>query len=84
MRTLNKKVPSLINIFAGDLNAGGQYVKISDLEKSRLRNVMNEEKQVYSWLIQDHVDTTATNTLAAYDRQLILNFFMNQNYETKI
>ena len=45
---------------------------------------MNEEKQVYSWLIQDHVDTTATNTLAAYDRQLILNFFMNQNYETKI
>ena len=39
---------------------------------------MNEEKEVYSWLIPDHVDTTATNTLAAYDRFLFLIFIINK------
>ena len=54
----------------GDLNAGGQFVKASDWPKIRLRPLRSEdgEPPVYRWLIPDHVDTTASNTLAAYDR----------------
>lgn len=51
-------------LFLGDFNAGGDYVKNSDWPKIRLRS----DKKKYHWLIKDHVDTTATNTLAAYDR----------------
>ena len=50
-------------VIAGDLNAGGTFVKPTDWAKCRLRG------EGYSWLIADHQDTTATNTLAAYDRQ---------------
>ena len=50
-------------VIAGDLNAGGTFVKPADWAQCRLRG------EEYSWLIPDHLDTTATNTLAAYDRQ---------------
>ena len=50
-------------VIAGDLNAGGTFVKPADWNRCRLRG------EEYSWLIADHQDTTATNTLAAYDRQ---------------
>ena len=49
-------------MIAGDLNAGGQFIRQSDWSKCRLRQAG------YTWLIPDHVDTTASNTLAAYDR----------------
>ena len=49
-------------MIAGDLNAGGQFIRQSDWAKCRLRQAG------YTWLIPDHVDTTASNTLAAYDR----------------
>ena len=51
-------------IIAGDLNAGGSYVRPADWAMCRLRGPQ------YGWLIADHQDTTATNTLAAYDRIL--------------
>ena len=47
-------------LIAGDLNASGIYFKTP--EDNRLRGPQ------YKWLIEDHVDTTATDTLAAYDR----------------
>ena len=45
-------------------------MKASDWPKIRLRPLRSEdgEPPVYRWLIPDHVDTTASNTLAAYDR----------------
>ena len=49
-------------VIAGDLNAGGSYVRAAQWEACRLRGPQ------YTWLISDHLDTTATNTLAAYDR----------------
>ena len=55
-------------LIAGDLNAGGQFVKQSDWKDCRLRRLDSSGDQVYRWLIPDHMDTTATNTLAAYDR----------------
>ena len=48
-------------LIAGDLNASRPYVY--DWEKCPLR----DEKK-YEWYIKDHVDTTATGTMAAYDR----------------
>jgi len=50
-------------IIMGDFNAGGTFVRPSDWVTNRLRQ--NSE---FKWLIADHLDTTATNTLAAYDR----------------
>ena len=56
-------------MIAGDLNAGGQFVKASDWPRIRLRPRRSDgETPLYSWLIPDHMDTTASNTLAAYDR----------------
>jgi len=49
-------------IILGDFNAGGAYIRSQDWEKNRLRG------PGFTWLIPDHMDTTATNTLAAYDR----------------
>ena len=45
-------------------------MKASDWARIRLRPLRSEdgEPPVYRWLIPDHVDTTASNTLAAYDR----------------
>ena len=45
-------------------------MKASDWPRIRLRPLRSEdgEPPVYRWLIPDHVDTTASNTLAAYDR----------------
>ena len=40
------------------------FIKASDWSDIRLR-------RGYDWLIPDHVDTTATNTLAAYDRIVV-------------
>ena len=59
----------------GDLNAGGQFVKASDWPRIRLRPLRSEggEPPVYRWLIPDHVDTTASNTLAAYDRFRVID-----------
>ena len=54
-------------IILGDFNAGGTYIRSQDWEKNRLRG------PGFTWLIPDHVDTTATNTLAAYDR--LTDFF---------
>ena len=48
-------------LIAGDLNASRPYVY--DWDKCPLR----DEKK-YEWYIKDHVDTTATGTMAAYDR----------------
>ena len=58
-------------IIAGDLNAGGSYVRSSDWAQCRLRG------SEYSWLIADHQDTTATNTLAAYDRIITCSQTLN-------
>jgi len=52
-------------IILGDLNASGPYIRTRDWETNRLR------KSEFNWLIPDHMDTTATNTLAAYDRIII-------------
>jgi len=52
-------------IILGDLNASGPYIRTRDWEKNRLRNTR------FNWLIPDHMDTTATNTLAAYDRIIV-------------
>lgn len=60
-------------IILGDLNASGQYIKSRDWETNRLRGAE------YNWLIPDHVDTTATNTLAAYDRLVIKFSFFNSS-----
>ena len=49
-------------IILGDFNAGGAYIRSQDWEKNRLRG------PGFTWLIPDHMDTTATNTLSAYDR----------------
>ena len=56
-------------IILGDFNAGGTYIRSQDWEKNRLRG------PGFTWLIPDHVDTTATNTLAAYDR--LTDFFIS-------
>ncbi len=56
-------------LILGDLNAGGSYVTNSDWSKIRLRNL----KSNFHWLIPDHVDTTATNSIAAYDRIIAYN-----------
>jgi len=58
-------------IILGDLNASGQYIKSRDWETNRLRGAE------YNWLIPDHVDTTATNTLAAYDRIIVCGPMMD-------
>lgn len=50
-------------LILGDLNAGGSYYTGSDIAACRLR-----QDPRYHWLIPDHMDTTATATLAAYDR----------------
>jgi hypothetical protein len=53
-------------IILGDFNAGGTYVSGDgggDFDRVRLRS-----DRKFHWLIPDHMDTTATNTLAAYDR----------------
>ena len=49
-------------IILGDFNASGAYIRSQDWRKNRLRGAG------FKWLIPDHLDTTATNTLAAYDR----------------
>ena len=49
-------------ILLGDFNAGGTYIRSQDWETNRLRG------DEFNWLIPDHMDTTTTNTLAAYDR----------------
>ena len=51
-------------IILGDFNASRPYIK--DWQGNALKN--NPD---YHWLIQDHVDTTATGTLASYDRIVI-------------
>ena len=48
-------------LIAGDLNASRPYVY--DWNNCPLR-----DKKKYTWYIKDHVDTTATQTMAAYDR----------------
>ena len=48
-------------LIAGDLNASRPYVY--DWDKSPMRDAKK-----YDWFIKDHVDTTATGTMAAYDR----------------
>jgi len=58
-------------MIAGDLNAGGQFIRQSDWAKCRLRQAG------YTWLIPDHVDTTASNTLAAYDRIIVCSDSLN-------
>ena len=57
-------------ILLGDFNAGGTYIRSQDWETNRLRG------DEFNWLIPDHMDTTTTNTLAAYDRlRLLLSRF---------
>ena len=53
-------------VLMGDFNGGGSYMTKSDWESNRLRN---DKKHI--WLIPDHIDTTTTDTLAAYDRIVI-------------
>jgi len=52
-------------VILGDLNAGGNYVSSHDWTENRLR------EPNFTWLIPDHMDTTATSTLAAYDRIVV-------------
>ncbi|XP_023335778.1 deoxyribonuclease-1 isoform X2 [Eurytemora carolleeae] len=52
-------------ILLGDFNAGGTYIRSQDWETNRLRG------DEFNWLIPDHMDTTTTNTLAAYDRIVV-------------
>ena len=54
-------------LILGDLNAGGAYFSGADLASCRLRR-----DEQYHWLIPDHTDTTATATLAAYDRLIVV------------
>ena len=61
-------------IIMGDFNAGGTYVRPSDWESNRLRQDCG-----YKWLIADYMDTTATNTLAAYDRIIAWGDEMNES-----
>ena len=49
-------------VIAGDLNAGGTFVRPADWAQCRLRG------EDYSWLIPDHLGTTANNIPLAYDR----------------
>eukprot|EP00088_Acartia_fossae_P043967 TRINITY_DN4655_c0_g1_i1.p1 TRINITY_DN4655_c0_g1~~TRINITY_DN4655_c0_g1_i1.p1 ORF type:complete len:469 (-),score=97.58 TRINITY_DN4655_c0_g1_i1:130-1536(-) len=59
-------------VILGDLNASGPYLKTRDWETNRLRG------PTFQWLIPDHIDTTATNTLAAYDRIIALGPICDQ------
>lgn len=61
-------------IIMGDFNAGGTFVRPADWETNRLR-----QDSEYVWLIADHLDTTATNTLAAYDRIVAWGEDMNES-----
>ena len=60
-------------IILGDFNAGGSYVNKGDLDKVALRR-----DRRFCWLIPDHTDTTATNTLAAYDRIVVYGDMINR------
>ena len=60
-------------IILGDFNAGGSYVNKGDLDQATLRS----DKR-FRWLIADHTDTTATNTLAAYDRIVVFGDMINR------
>jgi len=51
----------------GDLNAGGSYFSGKEATSCRARSHPD-----FHWLIPDHVDTTATSTLAAYDRIIVV------------
>uniref|UniRef100_A0A8C5QXW3 Deoxyribonuclease n=1 Tax=Leptobrachium leishanense TaxID=445787 RepID=A0A8C5QXW3_9ANUR len=53
-------------IFLGDFNAACSYVSSSDWEHIRLR-----DEEVFSWLIEDSVDTTVGSTFCAYDRIVV-------------
>ena len=66
-------------MIAGDLNAGGTFVKQSDWRNCKLRRADSGGQLRYRWLIADHVDTTATNTLAAYDRLIVCGDAMSQS-----
>ena len=57
---VNSRTRTTNILIAGDLNASRPYVY--DWDKSPLRD------KKYEWYIKDHVDTTATGTMAAYDR----------------
>ena len=59
-------------IILGDFNAGGSYLNKGELDAVTLRS----DKR-YRWLIADHIDTTATNTLAAYDRIVVFGDMIN-------
>ena len=48
-------------MIAGDLNASRPYVYSWD-------NCPLRDAKKYTWYLKDHVDTTATGTMAAYDR----------------
>ncbi|XP_063285055.1 deoxyribonuclease-1-like [Pelobates fuscus] len=53
-------------IFLGDFNAACSYVSSSDWSNIRLRN-----EDVFSWLIEDSVDTTVGASDCAYDRIVV-------------
>jgi len=69
-----KKLGTSNVIIMGDFNAGGAFVRPLDWETNRLR-----QRAEYKWLIADHLDTTATNTLAAYDRIITWGEGMNDS-----
>lgn len=60
-------------IILGDFNAGGSY-----LNKGELDSVVLRSDKRFHWLIADHIDTTATNTLAAYDRIVVFGDMINR------
>ena len=60
-------------IILGDFNAGGSYLNKGELDQVALRS----DKR-FRWLIPDHTDTTATNTLAAYDRIVVFGDMINR------
>ena len=60
-------------IILGDFNAGGSYLNKGELDSVALRS----DKR-FRWLIADHIDTTATNTLAAYDRIVVFGDMINR------
>jgi len=54
-------------LILGDLNAGGTYFSGKEATSCRARSHPD-----FHWLIPDHIDTTATSTLAAYDRIIVV------------
>jgi len=51
-------------VIMGDFNADSRYISLKNLDSLKLRS----DKDTFTWLIGDEVDTTTTDTDYTYDR----------------